>query len=173
MNDTKKIIEVLNHDGVIFYLTDTIYGLLAKANSKVVVEKVFKVKNRNPKKSCIILISDPSMCYGTYPNISFNEPTSLLIKSKSAPKHLLRYDDYLAYRVPFKRKQLLEIINAVGPLIAPSANPEGLPPAKNISEAKAYFGNQVDLYVDCGKVKDNTPSRIAKLDSTGNFTYLR
>jgi len=36
--------------------------------------------------------------------------------------------------------------------VAPSANLEGKPPAKTITEAKKYFGDKVDFYVNSGKI---------------------
>ena len=44
-------------------------------------------------------------------------------------------------------------LEQTGPLIAPSANLQGQPPAKNIQEAYEYFGDAVDLYVDGGTVE--------------------
>jgi L-threonylcarbamoyladenylate synthase len=46
-----------------------------------------------------------------------------------------------------------------GPLIAPSANWEGYEPAKNIKEAKKYFGNKV-FYLDRGDLISKPSSLI-------------
>src|SRR5665811_1893127 len=48
--------------------------------------------------------------------------------------------------------------------IAPSANPEGLSPAKDILEAKRYFNDSVDLYVDGGEIF-NKASKVIKLNA--------
>lgn len=48
-------------------------------------------------------------------------------------------------------KKLLALIRKTGPLVAPSANPEGLSPAKNIVEARKYFGENVPVYIDGGR----------------------
>lgn len=50
-----------------------------------------------------------------------------------------------------------------GPLVAPSANISGQPPAKTIREAKEYFGSLADIYIDIGKL-DSEPSTILELD---------
>jgi L-threonylcarbamoyladenylate synthase len=52
----------------------------------------------------------------------------------------------LAFRVP-KPKGLQSLLKKTGPLVAPSANPEGMKPALTMREAKKYFGNAVALYV--------------------------
>jgi L-threonylcarbamoyladenylate synthase len=59
---------------------------------------------------------------------------------------------------------LRDFIKESGPLVAPSANPEGLTPAQTIDEAKAYFSDTVDFYIE-GPV-NTKPSKIIKI--TGN-----
>ena len=59
-----------------------------------------------------------------------------------------------------------------GPLIAPSANPEDLPPAQNILQAKKYFGDSVNVYVDGGEIMGKA-SRIIKLHKDGTTNILR
>lgn len=69
---------------------------------------------------------------------------------------------------------LRELLRQTGPLIAPSANPEGAPPARTISEAEAYFGDGVDIYVDGGEVPlDINPSRLLRLHKDGSKEWLR
>lgn len=68
-------------------------------------------------------------------------------------EYLHRGTGTLAFRLPAQAgspetAQLLEILKEAGPLVAPSANPEGQSPAQDITEAKKYFGNKVDFYLD-------------------------
>jgi L-threonylcarbamoyladenylate synthase len=63
--------------------------------------------------------------------------------------------------LPAKTK-LRSLLKKTGPLAAPSANPEGLPPAKTIKEAKKYFRDRVDFYLDAGRL-DSRPSAILSL----------
>ncbi len=64
----------------------------------------------------------------------------------------------IAFRYP-KDERLQEILKDTGPLVAPSANPEGMPPATTIEEAKKYFSESVDFYVD-GGTRDAKPSSV-------------
>ena len=59
-----------------------------------------------------------------------------------------------------------------GPLIAPSANTEGLSPAENIEQAKKYFGDLVDFYVDGGLITSRA-SKIVRLHTDGSVSILR
>jgi L-threonylcarbamoyladenylate synthase len=88
------------------------------------------------------------------------------------PEHLSHLDGELGYRVPAEA-DLRALLKRTGPLVAPSANPEGAPPAADIAETRAYFGNQVDLYVDGGRVTANKPSRIIRFTADGASEVLR
>ena len=50
--------------------TDTIYGILARAVDPDAVSKLYLAKNRNPQKSCIILVSDIDHIPGDYPLVT-------------------------------------------------------------------------------------------------------
>ena len=43
--------KIIKEEGVVVCPTDTVYGLLADAASKKAVSRVFKIKERNNKKS--------------------------------------------------------------------------------------------------------------------------
>jgi Putative translation factor (SUA5) len=59
-----------------------------------------------------------------------------------------------------------------GPLVAPSANPEGLPPARDVKEAMEYFGDKVDLYVRGARL-EGKPSTIVKFISDKTIKIVR
>lgn len=77
----------------------------------------------------------------------------------------------LALRLP-KDENLIKILKKTGPLVAPSANIAGKEPAKTFAEAKKYFGEKVDFYVDKGKLK-STHSTLIKLNKEGKIEILR
>jgi len=56
------------------------------------------------------------------------------------------------------------------PIVAPSANPEGQKPAAKIQEAKNYFGDKVDFYVDSGSLA-GAPSTLIILK--GNKVFIK
>lgn len=45
--------------------------------------------------------------------------------------------------------------------MAPSANIEGMSPAQNIKEARNYFGDGVDFYVDSGETKNKASTILS------------
>jgi L-threonylcarbamoyladenylate synthase len=162
----ENIVLLLKKGGIGVVRTDTLYGLVAVANNDVAVERVFAAKHRTYNKSPIVMISRLDQLFdaidtsisdrliGLWPG-----KNSIILPTRRAPDWITRGKSSVAYRLPDDEK-LRDLIDKTGPLVAPSANPEGLPPAMNIDEAKEYFGDKVDFYVDGGTVTDNTPSRL-------------
>ena len=158
--------------------TDTLYGIVGRAEDKEVVEKIYKLRKRNLKKPCMILISrwDEVKKFGI--DISqikipeYKEPTSYILDCPEEKfGYLHRGTQTLAFRVP-NIPELKDLLKEVGPLIAPSANTEALPPAENIEEAKKYFGDNIDLYVDGGIIKGKA-SKVIKLHKDGSVSVIR
>jgi L-threonylcarbamoyladenylate synthase len=50
-----------------------------------------------------------------------------------------------------------------GALLTSSANAPGEPTATNLAEAQAYFGDQVDFYVDAGTIANPVPSTVIRI----------
>ena len=87
-------------------------------------------------------------------------------------EYLHRGTKTIAFRMIGPRnKNLFKILRSVGPLVAPSANPQGLPPAKKRSEARKYFGKAVDAYV-CLGTRDSKPSTLIEYKK-GKLVVLR
>ncbi|MBW4078803.1 MAG: L-threonylcarbamoyladenylate synthase [Acidobacteria bacterium] len=164
--------------GIVVIRTDTIYGIIARMSDKDAVEKVYAVKHREADKQCITLIAQPSDVpkHGaTIEAISKSEhiPTSVVVPATHEPAWILHGGKDVAYRL-VKNDLLRQVIEKVGPVIAPSANQEGKPTASNIAEARRYFGDQVDLYVDGGTVPRTVhASQIIRINPDGSIEHLR
>ena len=176
-----KEIEILKQGGVGIVPTDTLYGVCASALSKKAVLRIYRLKGRDEGKPFIILISsiDDLKKFGiklSPENVAFLDTTwpaqvSVILPCTLAKfSYLHRGKVSLAFRLPASKK-LRDFLHATGPLVAPSANPQGLEPAHTIAEAKKYFGDSVDFYMPGGK-KEGKPSKIVSLLS-GELEVLR
>ena len=161
--------------------TDTIYGIVAQATNPSAVQKIYDVKQRNPSKPFIILISalDDLKLFGISPSKAVNNlldtywpgPVSIILDCPNPQfEYLHRGTDALAFRLP-QNEAIRQLIKATGPLVAPSANPEGLPPTTNIKEAKAYFDRRITCFVE-GNVNAN-PSKIIRITDDGSEEVIR
>jgi L-threonylcarbamoyladenylate synthase len=153
--------------------TDTIYGICGFAFNKKTVEKIYKLKKRKTNKPFIVLIEKIGdlkkfgVKLSNYQKKILTEiwPGKVSVILKCPLKkfaYLHRGTKTLAFRMP-KNKKLIKILKISGPLVAPSANLEGCKLAKNIKEAKKYFGDKV-FYLNRGNLVSK-PSKL--IDLTG------
>ena len=179
--NNENLIKVLREDGIVVMPTDTLYGIVGKALNEMTVERIYKIRKRSLEKPCIILIGDINelrkfeivLAEEQINKVEeYKEPTSFIIDCANDKfSYLHRGTNTLAFRVP-QDEGLRLLLVTVGPLVAPSANIEGLLPAKNITEARNYFGSQVDLYVD-GREMLGKASKIIKLHKDGKLSTIR
>jgi L-threonylcarbamoyladenylate synthase len=167
-----KYIEILKNGGIGVIPTDTIYGLVGSAFCKPAVTKIEELKKRSAGKGFIILIS--SIDNITKFGVNVSDKTQSLMKrfwpgklsvavlsNDSMFNYLMVPDNTITFRLP-DNEMLLNFLHKVGPVIAPSANPEGQVPANNIIEARKYFGDAVDFYIDGGEISGQ-PSTLVKI----------
>lgn len=177
----ETFIKTLKEGGIGVIPTDTIYGVVGSAMNTAVVERIYLLRERTPGKPMIILISEITdlRLFG----IGISEKLALFLGKiwpgkvsvvLSCPsekfKYLHRGTRSLAFRVP-DRKDLRSLLRQSGPLVAPSANPEGETPASDVSQAKSYFGDRVDFYLGGGKIA-SPPSTLLKIEGD-RVTVLR
>lgn len=175
----QEIINVLRGGGVGILRTDTLYGFVASANNEQAVERVYAIKDRSDTKSPIVLVSsldqlfeEPSDIERKLLDKKWPGKVSVILPSQNAPAWIERGNHSVAYRMP-DDEALRRLIARTGPLIAPSANPQGADPAMNIDQAISYFGDAVDFYIDGGEVFDSTPSQLLRIGEDGEVERLR
>jgi L-threonylcarbamoyladenylate synthase len=172
MSFDENVLRLLSEGGIGVLRTDTIYGIVARADDEAAVERVYKVKGRTPSKSPIVLVGSIDQLFETYDKTTLQRLEALwpgknsVILPSQNPTWIVRGNASIAYRLP-SDKTLRSLLEKTGPLIAPSANPEGKMPAATIDEARAYFADAVDFYVDGGAVTDNAPSKLYRLMDDG------
>lgn len=165
--DDEKLLKVLAGGGVAVIPTDTLYGIVGVAQEESVVERIYKIKKRNPAKLCINLIG--SLDELSKFNVTISQEQKTQIENFSEPTSFII--DSVSFRIP-QNEKLRKLLLQTGPLIVPSANPEGMSPAQNIEEARKYFGDAVDLYVDGGALEGKA-SKIIRLHSDGSMSIVR
>ena len=156
MRESANLPHILLRGGIALLATDTLYGLVARAEDRAAVERLYAVKRRRPDKPFIILIASIAEVQRFGVAVDTQLKTQLqgywpgrvsVILPCPHPEwaYLHRGTQTLAFRIPAKAT-LRRLLRQTGPLVAPSANPEGLTPARTLAEAQAYFGDEVDYY---------------------------
>lgn len=178
---------VLVAGGVGVMPTDTLYGIVGAALRPRAVRRIYRLRRRDLRKPMIILIG--SVHDAARFGVRLDRTTAKILKKiwpgkvsvvlPIAPRHaaaikkfkyLHRGGRTLAFRLP-RPARLRALLQKSGPLVAPTANLEGRPPAKTIAAAKKYFGDRVDFYMDSGR-RDARPSTLAEIRN-GAMNVLR
>lgn len=176
------IISVLKKGGIGVLATDTLYGLVGSALIPETVDCLYAARGRPSNKPSIILISSVNELEKFSVKIQ-PETKKMLLEYWPGPvsiifpcideklKYLHKGKKSLAFRIP-DQPQLQNLLKQTGPLLAPSANLEGKPVARTIQEARRYFGESVDFYVDSGLITTTLPSTILRLKD-GKMSLVR
>ncbi len=168
----RQIVSLIKTGGVGILPTDTIYGLVGSALIPKAVKRIYKIRARDLGKPMIILIASGKQVrlFGARPSVFARRvikkvwpgPVSIILSCKSKKfLYLHRGKKSLAFRVP-AHNGLRNFLKKTGPLVAPSANMAGKPPAQTIMQARAYFGNAIDFYIS-GKKRKSAPSTVISL----------
>jgi L-threonylcarbamoyladenylate synthase len=169
-----KINQILKNDGVIAFVTDTVWGIGCLPTSKKAVEKIYEIKKREAKKPLILMSDDiyPLFDYIKQPVekqaqklIKEHFPgalTLVLEKSENTPDFITSNMNTVGIRVP-DNETFANICKAIdGRVLATtSANISGENPALTYEEALSYIGDKVDLTIpDYGCVAKGKASTV-------------
>jgi len=166
-----NIIEIVKSGGVILYPTDTIWGIGGDATNTAVIDKIFKLKERKPEKSLLILVNSYQMLQNYVENIPIEvweileksiEPTTIIYPNpKNLPQKLLAKDGSIAIRV-VKKGFAKDLIKATGkPLISTSANISGKKSPAHFDEIDPIILQRVDYVVNLHR--KSTPAKASKI----------
>jgi len=184
-NDINECCHVLEQGGLILYPTDTIWGIGCDATNEKAVEKIYKLKKRDDKKSMIILVADEKdiLHYAEDPGkkifdhlSSTVKPTTVIYeRAKNIAPNLISSDGTLAIRIVKDTfcKQLIGQFRK--PIVSTSANISGEPFPGNFNEIRDEIKNGVDYIVQHRRndIKPSQPSSIIRLNAEGEIEVLR
>lgn len=172
--DTQKIRNILKNDGVIAFVTDTVWGLGCLPTSKKAVERIYEIKHRDSKKPLILMSNDiePLRKYvkpltdkaeNLVKKYFAGALTLVVEKSELTPDYITSGLNTVGIRVP-DNKIFSEICSCIegNVLATTSANLSNEPPALTYDEAVKYIGDKVDLVVkDYGEKAQGRASTVA------------
>lgn len=169
-----KIKNILQSDGVIAFVTDTVWGIGCLPESEKAVKRIYEIKHRDAKKPLIL------MSYDIYPLIKYVDNISktahklikqhfpgaltLVMNKSSETKDFITSNmPTVGIRVP-DNEVFADICKAVhGHVLATtSANLSSQPAALTYQETLDYIGSQVDYVVkDYGLSAKGRASTVA------------
>ncbi len=150
--------------------TDTVYGLVARAADQAAVARLYKFKERQHKPGTIIAanigqLEELGLKHRYIKAVEQFWPGAVSVVipcGAPALAYLHLGQQSLAVRIPDK-PELATLLEQTGPLLTTSANHSGEPTAITIDQAKKYFGDTVDFYVDGGDLSNHQPSTVIRI----------
>jgi L-threonylcarbamoyladenylate synthase len=150
--------------------TDTVYGLAARAADQDAAERLYEIKGRSDKPGTLIAadieqLEELGLKHRYLKAVEQFWPGAVSVVIPAANpelKYLHRGKMSLAVRIP-DNKNLQKLLAQTGPLLTSSANPPGEPTADTVQQARQYFGDQVDFYLDGGDLSGRPPSTVIRI----------
>ena len=165
----EHLVELLNSGKVGVMPTDTLYGVVCRADEEAAVHKLYGLKKRENKPGTIIAASVNQLerlgfkhRYLKAVEHLWPNPLSIVLPCGEELTYLHRGLRTVAVRVTAD-KELNKVLKQTGPLLTSSANHPGEPPANTIEEAQKYFGEEIDFYVDGGDLRGRQPSTVIRI----------
>jgi len=170
--DVGDAVAALRAGGVVVFPTESVYGLGVDARSAAAVARLVAVRGREPGKPILVLVRDlamaESMSAGFPPRaIRLAErfwPGPLTIVVPARPglaEPLVAGTGTIGVRVSGHPVATALVSELDGPVTAPSANPPGADPPRRLAEARAYFGDAVQAYLDGGTLPGGASTVVA------------
>jgi L-threonylcarbamoyladenylate synthase len=157
--------------------TDTVYGLCALADRSEFVERMYRLKKRDPLQPSALLASDVDLLLDCVPELRGRAavivrallpgPYTLVLPN---PAHRYRWitggtPDTIGVRVPELPPEAEAVVAAVGCVVATSANRPGEPDPHRVDEVPGEIRDEVGAIVDAGELP-GTPSTVLDFSGT-------
>lgn len=177
---------LLKNDCVIAVPTDTVYGLAASAHSRVAIERLFAIKERDHSKTSAICLGDLDQV-AEYGQLTISRellaellPGAVTLFFKQSPEH--RLNEYLSssnelvgVRIP-DHDFIRDVCRKFGPLALTSANISAQASCSEISEFSELWP-KLDAIFDGGRLGEIDPDRlgstIVDLSVPGKYRIVR
>ena len=156
----EKIKNILDNDGVIAFVTDTVWGLGCLPSSEVAVKKIYEIKKREAIKPLILMSNQAENLFPYIKPLNLKAQdlvnryfpgalTLVLPKTEMAPDYLTSGFDTVGIRVP-DNEVFKEICEAsTGHVLATtSANLSHEPAAKTYEQAVENMAGNCDLIIE-------------------------
>jgi L-threonylcarbamoyladenylate synthase len=171
-----EAVAALGRGEVIAFPTETLYGLGADALDGTAVEKVFQLKGRDAANPIPVLIADRAMLSRLVSQVPpladtliarfWPGPLTIVLPARpEIPRPLVNTTGGIGLRVS-SQPIAAELVQGLGrPITATSANLSGQPAARTVAEARRYFSEVIDVFVDGGTLVSKTGSTVVEIVS--------
>lgn len=177
----RQAAQLIRRGELVAFPTETVYGLGADAMQADAARKIFTVKGRPADHPLLVHISRKEHIEMLVKDIS-NEarqlmghfwpgPISIILPTREQVPDIVRGGTSgVGLRMP-SNPVAIALINAAGPLAAPSANLYGRPSPTSAEHVKADLDGRIAAVLDAGETGSGLESTV--VDLNGGFKILR
>jgi L-threonylcarbamoyladenylate synthase len=169
---------------VLLFPTDTLYGLGVDPGSEAALDRLFRLKGRDPGKPVPVLLADASLVGrfaaaipAPWPALMerfWPGPLTLVFPARAGlPAGIRSAAGAVALRVPGSALCRSVLRAAGGSLTGTSANVAGSGGTGDAAAALRALGAGVDLFVNAGTLPPSPASTLVDLDAAGEVLVLR
>lgn len=162
---------LMKEGGLVVFPTSSFYGLGTGAFNAKAVDRVFRVKNRDPQKPVLILVAslaDVATLVRSIPQRAMRLmeafwPGGLTLVFQAAdllPSNLTGYTGKIGIRLASHPVASALVTAMGGPITGTSANLSGKSSCTAVAEIDRYIKDQVDLVLDAGKLAGGKGSTV-------------
>jgi L-threonylcarbamoyladenylate synthase len=173
--DIETALSALRAGEAIVFPTETFYGVGVDALNRRALERLFRIKGRDPDKPVALIAADLEMVARVVTEIPpaarrlaerfWPGPLTIVLPARAElARELSNREGGVGIRVS-PHPIALELTRRLGsPLTATSANLAGQPPARTLDDAWASFGDAIAAYVDGGTLSGELPSTVISFE---------
>jgi len=171
---------VLRRGGIVVTPTDTVYGLTCRIDQPDAIERVYALKEMDPKKPLAILVPDmPTIgrfakgvstpAFRVMKRVLPGPYTFIFQASPEVPKIMLRKRRTIGVRMPDHPVSLVLLAELGEPLLSTSIRNPDDDFVNDPVEIDATYGNRIDIVIDSGPL---LPVPSTEVDLSGGEPML-
>lgn len=179
--DIEAAAQLLLNGNVVGIPTETVYGLGASIYNNNAIDYIFELKRRPKSNPLIVHISKieqvqeltidfPDKAKQLAKHFWPGSLTMVLPKSASVPNHITANKPTVAIRIP-NHPTFLKLIDLVGPIAAPSANPYERISPTTAEHVANYFPTGLPLILDGDSCEKGIESTIVGFEGNDVVVY--
>ena len=177
-----EAVEALARGEIVALPTETVYGLAARADQPAALERLARIKGRNPSRTFTWHLPSAEALFQRGPRhpavlerlarAYWPGPLTLVVSVEVPGLDAVSREGWIGVRVPAHAgtRSLLEACPF--PVVATSANPSGAAPLPDAEAVAAAFGADLALVLDGGPPRLGEPSAVLAV-GPGRFQTLR
>jgi len=186
--DLEEAAALVDGGGLVAFPTETVYGVACRVQNRS-LKQLDKVKGRGPDKHYTLHIADRGRVAQFVPHRSLKvrrlverawpgpltvvfevDPGDLGGLQQNLPQQVfasLYRDSCIGIRCPDHPVASALLRRTAHPVVAPSANPAGQPPAREARQVLDYFEGKIDLVLDGGPCRHGRSSTVVRAGARG------